>query len=114
MLHISTPYLDYYKVDDKGRIINANDGCNGSDDWLFLGISHVKRNDFIPFKHLKKFLESKPNLLWKNGNPQWTVRDLDHGTTREWGNTQYHGIKGLWFDYPEKFFVEKGEENDNF
>jgi hypothetical protein len=101
ILNIKTPRLDYYQVNEKGLI--SKDG-NPSGGWKFLGISHVKRNQFIPFRDLFDFLDSKPDILYKNGNPQWTVRDWDHGTTREWGNTRYHGISAIWFEGKEKFF----------
>jgi hypothetical protein len=99
MLNILTPYGDHYKVDNDGNIIRTDiSGFKPSGDWKCLGLEHVKRNSFIPFDEItKEFLEDF-NPCWKNGNPQWTVRDLDHGTTRSWGNTKYHGIKKLWFD----------------
>lgn len=103
MLKIITPHGRYltgqdYLVNNKGQLCKA---CNVgtaygfSDGWKFLGIQHVKRRDFIPFWALKKWsAEDFETFQWcyKNGNPQWTVRDLDHGTTREWGNNKYHGI----------------------
>lgn len=99
MLNILTPYGDHYKIDENGNIIRMDiEGFKASEQWKFLGLSHVKRNDFIPFERITpEFLETF-KLCWKNGNPQWTVRDLDHGTTREWGNEKYHGPKKLWFD----------------
>lgn len=99
MLHILTPYGSHYKVDKNGNIIRTDiKDFEPSGDWKFVGISHVKQNWIIPFEELTKERLNNLNILWKNGNPQWTVRDLDHGTTREWGNTKYHGIKSIWFD----------------
>lgn len=87
---ITTPYGNKYEIDAEGRI-------NGSDNWRLKGIEHVKKSWFIPIKDLtEKRLKELP-LLYKNGNPQFTVRDLDHGTTRVWGNTKYHGIKSIYF-----------------
>jgi len=99
MLNILTPYGDHYKIDENANIIRTDiEGFKPSERWKFLGLTHVKRNDFIPFNVITpKFLETF-NPCWKNGNPQWTVVDLDCGTTRSWGNTKVHGIKKLWFD----------------
>lgn len=98
ILNIKTPRFDYYQVNEEGYLYK--DGTEPSGGWKFLGISHVKRNWFIPFSELFDFLDSKPDILYKNGNPQWTVRDLDHGSTREWGS----GIAAIWFEGKEKFF----------
>jgi hypothetical protein len=89
-------------VNERGQIYNEN--IPPDDNWKMIGISHVKRSWFIPFSELFEFLDAKPDILWKNGNPQWTVRDLDHGSVREWGNTRWHGIKSIWFEGEEKFF----------
>ena len=98
MLNISTPYGNHYKVTEKGEIVRTDMSFEPSGQWLMQGLSHVKRNYFIPFNLLTpEFLEGL-TILWKTANPQWTVRDLDHGSTREWGNTKWHGIKNIWFD----------------
>lgn len=57
-----------------------------------LGIDHVKRRSFVPLAQLMEHGAEGLTMRYKNGNPQWTVRDRDHGTTRVWGNTVYHGI----------------------
>lgn len=95
---INTPYGKRYFVNRKGDIFY--DGLNPSGGWKFLGLSHVKRREIIPFPAVWDKLEKgeKINTLWKNGKPQYTVRDLDHGTTREWGNTKYHGIKSIYME----------------
>ena len=99
MLNIITPYGNHYKVNDAGSIIRTDiKNFEPSGKWKLLGLSHVKRNYFIPFKEITRELLNGFNPCWKNGNPQFTVRDLDHGTTREWGNTKYHGIKYIYFD----------------
>ena len=94
MLVITTKYGNQYFIDQKGQITYP--GYNTpSGKWLLLGLDHVKKNYFIPFTDLwnKNFPEP---LLYKNGNPQWTIRDLDHGSIRVWGNTKYHGIKLIY------------------
>jgi hypothetical protein len=99
MLNILTPYGMHYKADKNGNIIRMDiEGFEASANWKFLGLSHVKRNDFIPFELITPEFLKTFEPCWKNGNPQWTVRDLDYGTVREWGNTKYHGTKKLWFD----------------
>jgi hypothetical protein len=94
MMLIRTPYGDTYKIHGNGDIERTDiRGFIPSGDWKMKGIEHVKRRDFIPFERLKEMNLESFQWTWKNGNPQWTVRDLDHGTTRTWGNTKYHGIK---------------------
>jgi hypothetical protein len=92
-LTVWTPYGDYYKVNEKGEI-KSNNLDDFSPDWKLLGIQHVKRNDFISLEFLFRG-DIPPALTYKNGNPQWTIRDLDHGTVRVWGNTTVHGIRGI-------------------
>lgn len=94
-LFLSTPYGDKYYVHANGDIERTDiHGFETSGNWKLLGIEHVKSSKFIPLSEL--LADGIPaQLSWKNGNPQWTVRDLDHGTTRTWGNTKYHGIRSL-------------------
>ena len=94
MLQISTPYGDHYDVTDAGEIVRLDiPGFKPSGQWLFLGLQHVKRNEFIPFHAITADSLKNLTLLYKNGKPQYTVRDKDHGTTRIWGNPKYHGVK---------------------
>ena len=86
---------DAYRVNELGQIKRLDQpDFRPSDGWKMLGIQHVKRNAFIPFAELIAGRIPEP-LLYKNGKPQWTVRDLDHGTTRVWGNTAHHGVSGI-------------------
>lgn len=96
-LTITTPRGDRYYIHEKGEIERA-DGHNGrgSDTWLFLGLQHVKRREFIPLEALTPERIKSLTLLYKNGHPQYTVRDRDHGTTREWGNTHHGGVKEIY------------------
>jgi hypothetical protein len=92
---LATPYGAYYTIMDGGEI-QRDDGANrASEQWRILGIQHVKRREFIPFADLARRLPDL-ELRYKNGAPQWTVRDFDHGTMRVWGNTHAHGIKHLY------------------
>jgi hypothetical protein len=98
MLHIRTPYGKEFEINKAGQIIRMDMEFTPSDDWKFLGISHVKRREFIAFTQLTPDVIKTLKLRYKNGKPQYTVIDLDHGTRREWGNTTAHGIQSLWFD----------------
>lgn len=64
--------------------------------WKFLGLMHVKRTTWsIKAEEVVKLILEKGREAfppYKNGNPQWTVLDLDHGTRRCWGNRS----KRLW------------------
>lgn len=92
VLKFTTRYGNRYGVRADGAIIRADRACNPSGQWLFLGIKHVKRNEFIPFAQLTPERIRGLEMRDKKRDPQWTVRDLDHGTMRTWGNTQVHGI----------------------
>lgn len=100
-LTIRTPYGNQYRIYENGNIERMDMPGMISGQWKMLGISHVKRSHFIP---LSELLNGKIPLeqVYKNGNPQWTVRDLDHGTTREWGNTKVHGIARIEIERAEK------------
>lgn len=54
--------------------------------WTIKGITHVKKNWFIPFNELTSKTIGNIPLLYKNGRPQFTIVDIDHGTTRVHGN----------------------------
>lgn len=103
MLQIIKPNAEHYKIDAQGRIMRQHWNDSGaflapSKEWTMRGIVHVKKSIFIPFSELTPERVKGLELLYKNGRPQWTVVDLDHGTRREWGNTHFHGIKHLYFE----------------
>lgn len=98
---ISTPYGDRFKVDlmtgyfvSRWTLGGKESKFSNTANWKFKAFTHVKRNDRISLE----WIQAHPSVVdiinwtWKNGNPQWTVMDIDHGTTREWGNTKYHGV----------------------
>jgi len=93
-LRFRTPYGDSFFIHDNGDI-ERDIASKPSGDWKLLGIQHVKKNWLIPLTDLLAG-NIPEQLLYKNGNPQFTVVDLDHGTQREWGNTKYHGIEALY------------------
>jgi len=93
---IATRRGDYYDIHDNGNIQRLDiPGFKPSGQWKFLGLHHVKRNEFIPFESMTPERVKGLTLLYKNGKPQYTVMDLDHGTRRIWGNT---GVRAIWFD----------------
>lgn len=99
-MYIYTPYGNKYVVDlETGNITHFrwSESPVFSGGWKFKGIQHVKKSEFISLETIKnnpKILD-EINLTYKNGNPQYTVRDVDHGTVREWGNTKHHGISSI-------------------
>ena len=92
-LIIRTPYGETYFINEKGEIAYPGN-LTPSGNWKLLGLVHVKRTSFYSLDDLLNGVFPSP-LLYKNGNPQWTVVDLDHGTRRQWGNTKYHGVKTI-------------------
>ena len=93
--HIITPYGNLFSVNEKGEI--AKNGTAASSQWILLGIERTNGSEFIPFSELTHKRVAELQMTYKNGNPRYTVRDFDHGATRRWGNTQYHGIKCISF-----------------
>lgn len=97
-LHITTPYGNRYIVHENGDIQRTDIDHEPSGQWKFRGIRNLRCSTLsIPLENIPEFLDRKPPLLFKNGNPRWTVMDIDHGTYREWGNTKYHGIASMYF-----------------
>jgi hypothetical protein len=93
---ITTPYGKRYFIHANGEIERADGHAGPSKTWLLLGLSSTKHRQFgkraISFANLDAWLETTPELRYKNGNPLYTMIDLDHGTTRVHGNTRMHGI----------------------
>ncbi len=95
MLTITTPYGYRYVVHENGDIQRTDLEHKPSGNWKMLGIVPVRGGAIIPLRQITlEWLDIHP-LLYKNGNPRYTVMDLDHGTRREWGNTKYHGIRSI-------------------
>lgn len=94
VLSFSTKAGAFYNVYSNGAIERLDQPGTIYNDWLFLGIEHVRIRAFIPLSELLKG-KIPERMTYLNGNPQWTVRDRDHGTMRTWGNTKHHGIRAL-------------------
>jgi hypothetical protein len=109
-LFIRTPYGNEFYINDRGEIsqVDKETGLlrEPSGQWIFLGLQHVRKREFIPFaalrENFREGMRQASPLKFKNGSPQYTVRDLDHGTIREWGNTKYHGVATIQPTNPGK------------
>lgn len=92
---ISTPYGDRYLIHDNGDIECTDiPGFKPSEEWQMVALVSAvsNRRIYIAFDCLSDFLATTPDWLFKNGKPRYTVRDFDHGTIGEWGNTTHHGV----------------------
>src|SRR5436190_921639 len=92
---LTTPYGNRYLIHENGDIERTDiPSFQPSGSWKMLALVSAvpNRREFIAFSRLSDFLNTAPELRFKNGKPRYTVRDLDHGTTREWGNTAVHGV----------------------
>ena len=96
-LILYTPYGNSYKINAENGFMTQSGNDSFSGQWIFMGLRHVKRNEFIPLKALTPEKLASLNLRYKNGNPQYTVQDLDYGTQRIWGNTSVHGVGRLYY-----------------
>ncbi len=96
MLTIYTTFGKTYKVNEKGQIMRTDMRFTPSGTWVLLGIQHVKAtNTFIPISELTPENIKSISLLYKNGNPKFTMVDKDNGTKRVWGTER---IKDIWFE----------------
>ena len=65
--------------------------------WKLLGFvrytnfGHVA--EYIPFANVEELI-ARNDWNYKNGKNKWHVRDLDHGTTRHWGEPVQKIIAG--------------------
>jgi hypothetical protein len=76
-----------YRVSDAGLISRFCLDWKYSGEWKALAL--VRRNNFgvletIPFAEWPQRL-SELQWSFKNSKPRYTLRDMDHGTVREWG-----------------------------
>lgn len=94
-LHLTTPYGNSYTIREEDGAISRDDMPGYFEKWNFIGIVPANGNSRKVISRAELFSQPIPDLLYKNGNPRWTVKDNDHGTFRTWGNTKYHGVKTL-------------------
>jgi len=89
-LHIITNEIDHNYNPKRYDIDLATGAINGySDKWIFAGLAHRKHTEFIRCSDITAKtltdLEMDNRMFFKNSKCQWKVRDIDHGTRREWG-----------------------------
>lgn len=97
-----TPYGDKYELDNRGYVIKYSNGLDKSNagladlmSWQVKGIRKI--DNFGNLGHLIRLDEiNGKELLYKNGTPMFTIEDLDHGTTRIYGNHKVHGVKSFF------------------
>ena len=94
-LYIRTKQGNQYHIEDTGDIRRLDiPDFQPSDQWKMQGLVHVRHKRRVitlcqlrrAYNHSDVWPEPIPELLYKNGKPQWRVIDLDHGTTRVWGD----------------------------
>jgi hypothetical protein len=99
---INTRYGNTYQISKEGYVLkysNGLDKMNASIDeltkWQILGLVEIK--PFGNIGHLISLNEAIhiKDFKFKNGKPKYTLVDLDNGTTRIVGNTQYHGVSNF-------------------
>jgi hypothetical protein len=101
-LHITTPCGTHYTcLMSNGNVVRHGNNKWPEDhsSWKIAGLERIKafnRLEFIPLERVPELLQSGEDLRFKNGKPRFTVRDLDHGTTRIWGNWKWHGVGSIW------------------
>jgi len=77
-----------YTVTADGMIGRPDIGMMPSGKWQVRGA--VRRNnfgaqvEFLPFPQC--MMLTRNQWRYANGKPRWHLRDLDHGTLRDWGN----------------------------
>ncbi len=92
-LYIETE-RETYAVDDDNNIYRPSIGQRPSGKWKLQGF--VRYNnfghqvDFVSAMHARIWpgtnqADQRTVMFYKNGKPKYHVRDLDCGTTREWG-----------------------------
>jgi hypothetical protein len=88
MIMIIYTTRESYPVQLKTGYITRDGSKDFSGGWKFVSFRHVKRNEWVSLKKIQDdpTILERIDWLYKNGRGQFTVRDVDHGTTREWGD----------------------------
>lgn len=105
-LHLSTPYGTRYSCNLKTGNVTRYGEHRWPDDhmsWRIAGLEKIGpfgRLTFVPLSVVAKRLSADEfgPATFKNGSPMYTVRDIDHGATRIWGNSKHHGINAIWVE----------------
>jgi len=97
ILEVTTAYGTHYEIDEHGCFLKYDEhkwNCP-HDSWKCVGVAELLPFGNFRFHNLSSFIgmiKSGQSFRFKNGNPKYTIVDLDHGTKRIHGNTKYHGI----------------------
>ena len=92
---------DYYDIDGDGCFLRSKNGQwqHPHDSWKVRGVYEIISFGQWRYHSLDYFIgmiENGDSFTFKNGKPRYTIADIDNGTMRGWGNTEYHGIKAAW------------------
>lgn len=99
LFELKTRYGDCYRIHPGGLIQRMDmPDFSPSDTWIMRGLVPVNMNRItVSVEQITPQWLAEHPLTYKNGNPRYTVADLDHGTRRVWGNTKWHGVAAIWF-----------------
>ena len=80
----------FYKLSPSGEIYGGPNNVKPSPDWRAFRLRHVVKTTWIlDIRHLMESSDGweiyKRNEKFNNGFSQWNLEDVDHGTTRRWG-----------------------------
>lgn len=94
---IYTPHGTVYEIDEDGCFLRYGEHAwnHPHKTWKCTGCAELLPFGNLRYYSLKEFIsmiEDGKKFTFKNGNPKYTLTDLDHGTNRVHGNTKYHGI----------------------
>lgn len=87
-----------YEIDEDGCFLRYNNSMwkHPHEDWKCTGIAEVRpfgRLFFINLADFIKLIENDTKFTFKNGNPKYTLTDIDYGSERTHGNIKCHGIR---------------------
>ena len=92
-LYLRTQSGYSYEITEEGWIKRLDMDFTPSESWVMLGLQHCHQRRVITLSELRRgygpsqvWPTSMPDLLYKNGKPQWRVVDRDHGTRRVWSD----------------------------
>jgi len=86
MYQIKTESNKYYNIDNDNNIIRLDmKDFQPSNKWKLIGFVKI-----LPFNNLSTIINIDRlldcDIKFKNGKGKYLLIDLDHGTTRQWGD----------------------------
>ena len=84
----------FCRIDEIGNVLETENGKMEPNryEWRITGAWYQKPFGHTGYINLKQLLQLD-NWLYKNGNPIYGLTDIDHGTSREQGNKNVHGVR---------------------